>query len=129
MVNDFDSSIPLLITLGAIPGAIARYYLTLVCIKKMGLSFPYGTAIINISGSFLIGFCSVFIQSLSNSVHINSFLIIGFLGSYTTFSTYELDSANLFRTGHAQTAVLYWLGSPILGLLGVALGMILARQF
>ncbi|HEY9689419.1 MAG TPA: fluoride efflux transporter CrcB, partial [Coleofasciculaceae cyanobacterium] len=107
MVNDFDGSIPILITLGAIPGAIARYYLTLVCIKKMGLSFPYGTTVINISGSFLIGFCSVLIQSLSNSVHINSFLIIGFLGSYTTFSTYELDSANLFRTGYAQTAILY----------------------
>lgn len=127
MVSDFDSLIPLSIILGAIPGAVARYYLTLVCIQKLGVQFPYGTMIINISGSFLIGFLTTLIQPLVHSTYINSFAIVGFLGSYTTFSTYELDSANLLRSGNYQKAILYWLGSPVLGLLSVAIGRFLAH--
>lgn len=127
MVNPFDSLIPLLIILGAIPGALSRYYLTLICIKKLGMGFPYGTLFINISGSFLIGMATVFIQPLFHTTYISSLVVVGFLGSYTTFSTYELDSANLFRSGHYPKAIFYWLGSPILGLLSVAIGRFLAN--
>jgi CrcB protein len=123
---------PLLLTLwialGAIPGSLSRYYLTLVCVEKLGGEFPFGTFIINLSGTFLIGFFATLFQSIQADPLLNSFVIIGFLGSYTTFSTYALDTSNLLKLASYKRAVLYGLGSPLMGFLGVELGIALAQR-
>ncbi|GAB4202536.1 MAG: fluoride efflux transporter CrcB [Coleofasciculaceae cyanobacterium] len=110
--------------LGAIPGAISRYYFTVICTQQFGTIFPYGTLIINLSGALLMGFFSALFQLIGSPSHLNLLITVGFLGSYTTFSTYELDASNLLRTGNYKKALLYWFGSPLLGLICVEIGMI-----
>jgi CrcB protein len=120
--------VPLLIMLGAIPGALSRYYLTVICTQQFGSSFPYGTLMINLSGALLMGFFSALFQLIGSSTHLNLLVTVGFLGSYTTFSTYELDTSNLLRTGNYKKALLYGFGSPVLGFVCVEIGMVLAQQ-
>ncbi|MCS6814901.1 MAG: fluoride efflux transporter CrcB [Cyanobacteria bacterium] len=121
-------SLPVWIALGAIPGALSRYYLTLVCVQKLGGGFPFGTLIINVSGAVLIGFLTTLCQSMGADSSLNGFVILGFLGSYTTFSTYALDTSNLLKLASYQQALLYGLGSPVMGFLGVELGVALAQR-
>lgn len=118
---------PILISIGAVPGALCRYYLTLFCTHKFGDRFPYGTFLINLSGAFLIGFLSTLFQEIGASPHLSLLVSVGFLGSYTTFSTYGLDTANLLKTSYKK-AILYWVGSPVLGFLCVEGGIVLARH-
>lgn len=119
---------PLLVALGAIPGALSRYYLTVSAAQWLGTSFPYGTMIINLTGAALIGFLATLIEQRESSPAWQALLLIGFLGSYTTFSTYALDTSNLLRTGNRKRALIYGLGSPIFGFLCVEIGIFLARQ-
>ena len=124
---------PIAIALGAIAGSLSRYYLGIWFVQKFGNTFPYGTLFINITGSFAMGFFVTF--ALENSTMISPevrFLIaVGFLGSYTTFSTYELEAMTLLKQGLKQGNILpaaaYWLGSAIFGILGLQLGHILAK--
>ncbi|HEY9648422.1 MAG TPA: fluoride efflux transporter CrcB [Chroococcidiopsis sp.] len=124
--------LPVWIALGAIPGALSRYYLTLFCTRKFGSSFPVGTFAINLSGSLLIGFLATLFQSIHADPALTGLVIIGFLGSYTTFSTYALDLSNLLkrtRDDGYRRALLYGVGSPVAGLVGVAMGIALAQGF
>ncbi|WP_448572382.1 fluoride efflux transporter CrcB [Trichothermofontia sp.] len=123
---DIVIGIPLAIAIGAIPGALGRYYLTLWFTQYLGSSFPYGTLIINLSGSGLMGFFAAWLSRMGESTHLSSLILVGFLGSYTTFSTYQLDTANLLKTGNYRKMLFYWLGSPILGFICVEMGMLLA---
>jgi CrcB protein len=123
----FPISLPFWIALGAIPGALCRYYLTLLCAQWWGSSFPVGTFLINLSGACLMGFCATVLQSISGADGVNGLVAIGFLGSYTTFSTYALDTSNLLRQGNPKRAMVYGLGSPIAGFLGVEVGIALAQ--
>lgn len=120
--------VPLWIALGAIPGALSRYYLTVICTQQFGTSFPYGTLIINLSGALLMGFFVALFQSIGSPTYLSLLITVGFLGSYTTFSTYELDTSNFLRTGNYKQAFLYWFCSPVLGFLCVEIGMVLAQQ-
>jgi CrcB protein len=120
--------VSVLVALGAIPGALSRYYLTLLAAQWWGTAFPYGTFIINLTGSGLIGFLSTLFLKQVASPDLQALLIVGFLGAYTTFSTYALDTTNLLQTGNRKRAFFYWLGSPILGFLCVEMGIFLARQ-
>ena len=117
----------LVTSIGAILGALSRHYATVFWIKQKGTAFPYGTFFVNLTGCFLIGFLSVVLNSF-HTVHtpFQQFIFVGFLGSYTTFSSYILDSSNLFRVNRIQTGLLYWIGSVILGFLSVELGILLA---
>ena len=129
MVMDSTVLVPLLIALGAIPGALSRYYLTVFCTQQQfGNNFPYGTLIVNLSGALLMGFFAALFQSIGSSTPLSFLVMVGFLGSYTTFSTYELDTSNLLRTGNYKKAFLYWFGSPVLGFVCVEIGMVLAQQ-
>jgi CrcB protein len=100
---------------GAVLGALSRYYITARLARWLGIGFPCGTFFINLSGCLLIGFFAtlehgrVILPPLSLSV------LTGFLGSYTTFSTYALDSSNLLRSGARVKALIYWGGSAMLG--------------
>jgi CrcB protein len=117
---------PVAIGLGAIPGALSRYYLTVGLMRWLGHRFPWGTFLINLSGSLGIGFfTTLLLQQVIVSVELQRFLITGFLGSYTTFSTYALDVSCLWRGGEHLKALVYWAGSIILGGLCCALGVLL----
>ncbi|HIK43363.1 MAG TPA: fluoride efflux transporter CrcB [Leptolyngbyaceae cyanobacterium M65_K2018_010] len=121
--------LPLWIALGAIPGAISRYYLTVILTEWTGGEFPLGTFLINLSGAVLIGFWATLLPAFSPGTILNGFIIVGFLGAYTTFSTYALDTSNLLKQGSYRRALLYGLGSPVVGFLGVEGGMALAQPF
>lgn len=89
----------LFIGFGGTIGAILRYIIS----KKISLSlnyiFPWGTFVVNIIGAFLIGFLYSFFQDIVISKDIRSFLTIGVLGAFTTFSTYSLETINLLKEG------------------------------
>lgn len=117
------------ISLGAIPGALSRYYLTLLFARWFGTHFPYGTFFINITGAMIMGFfVSFFLERGIGAPELRLFFAVGFLGSYTTFSTYALETSVLMKTGNQSLALLYWLGSATIGYLGLELGSLLARK-
>lgn len=126
MLQKPEISYPIAISLGAIAGALSRYYLTLWFAQR-GTSFPYGTFFINLSGCFMMGFFATLASERANlSPQIRLLVSVGFLGSYTTFSTYGLDSVLLLRQQFA-VAGFYWLGSAVLGIICVQLGVMLSR--
>src|SRR5439155_15867964 len=97
---------------------------------RYGTSFPYGTMVINVSGSFVIGFFLVLITERF-VVHPNwrLFFAVGFLGAYTTFSTFSFESATLIQGGSWLLGLANMIGSVVLGLVAVLAGMALARLF
>lgn len=119
---------PILVALGAVPGALSRYYLTMQIARWLGTAFPYGTFLINLTGAGLIGFLTIAIDRQAAAANWQLLLIVGFLGSYTTFSTYALDTSNLWRAGRQRRALFYGLGSPVLGFFCVELGILLAKR-
>ena len=120
---------PIAISLGAIAGALSRYYLTVWFTQRFGTSFPYGTFVINLTGCLGMGFFSTL--ALERIVAISSemrlLVATGFLGAYTTFSTYGLETVSLLRNQNLWYAGLYGVGSAVLGVVSIQLGTILAR--
>ncbi|WP_413175819.1 fluoride efflux transporter CrcB [Anabaena azotica] len=129
MLQDPNLRQSLAISLGAIAGALSRYYLTLWFAQRFGVNFPYGTFFINLSGCLAMGFFSTWAVEKVAIIppELRLMVATGFLGAYTTFSTYGLESLALMRSGNLLTATGYWLGSAILGILSVQLGVILAK--
>ncbi len=117
----------LYIAIGGAMGAIARYWVGAEVSSRMGTKFPYGTFVINISACVIIGFS---ITYLGRRVELNPawrFLIpIGFVGAYSTFSTYEWETFNSLRAGAFLIAALYVVGSLLAGLIAVWGGSLLA---
>ncbi|MGV2829085.1 fluoride efflux transporter CrcB [Myxosarcina sp. GI1(2024)] len=122
------NSIPLAIAVGAVLGALSRYYITLFWIEKRGEAFPYGTLFVNLTGAFLIGLVSTVSLQLSFPIALQKTLLVGFLGAYTTFSSYILDSAKLLRSDRILTGLGYRLASPVLGFFCVELGIWVAQK-
>jgi CrcB protein len=122
--------IPVAISLGAIAGSLCRYYIGL-WFKNIALVdyFAFGTLFVNITGSFLMGlFITLIAEKLINlSPEIIAMITVGFLGSYTTFSSYESEAMNLLLQGQKQWSILYWLGSPILGFMAINFGIFLGK--
>ncbi len=117
----------LLIGLGGLLGANARYLLSLWAANRFGMSFPYGTFLINASGSFLIGVALTVIgQRFDDSANARFLLTTGFLGAYTTFSTFAFETVALYRQGDLRPALINALGSVAAGVIGVTGGMLLA---
>ncbi len=120
---------PIAISLGAIAGALSRYYLTLWFAERLGTSFPYGTFFINLTGCFVMGFFTTLVmERLTVSPDVRLLVTTGFLGAYTTFSTYGLDTVNLMRGSSYGKASFYGLGSALLGVACVQFGVFLARS-
>ncbi|BAT51196.1 crcB protein [Nostoc sp. NIES-3756] len=121
---------PIGISLGAISGALSRYYLGLWFTQLFGTGFPYSTLIINVSGCFVMGFFTKHPLTLI-TIHPDIRLLVttGFLGSYTTFSTYELDEAKLFQEHNLEIYLLYYLMSAFFTLISLLLGNALAEFF
>jgi len=118
---------PLAISLGAIAGALSRYYLTQWFIHQFGSNFPYGTFFINLTGCLGMGFFITLAIEKSLPSDLRLLVATGFLGAYTTFSTYGLDAITLLNSGRFNLAGLYWGGSAALGILCVQLGVMLAN--
>lgn len=120
---------PIAISLGAIAGALSRYYLTLWFTQRFGTSFPYGTFVINLTGCLGMGFFSTLAleKIVVISPEVRLLVATGFLGAYTTFSTYGLETMNLLRQPNLASAGLYWAGSAMLGVISIQLGTLLAR--
>lgn len=118
------------ISLGAIAGALARYYLTLFFQHILGDNFPSGTFFINVTGCLLIGFFATISSQPINNISPEMRLLFqtGFLGAYTTFSTYSLETLNLIRTEKYVLATLYGAGSAIIGIIFVQLGVLIGKN-
>ena len=129
MLLDPNIRNPIAISLGAIAGALSRYYLTLWFAKTFGITFPYGTFFINLTGCFGMGFFVTLalerVATIPSEVRL--MITTGFLGAYTTFSTYGLETVTLLRDRNFSAVSFYWAGSAIFGIISVQLGIILAR--
>jgi CrcB protein len=118
----------LLIGLGGFAGAIARYLVDGAVAERTGGALPWGTLAVNLSGSFLLGL--LFALSADRAIlpaEIRGPVLIGFIGAYTTFSTYMLESWRLVETGDPATALANLLGSMALGVVAVVAGLTIGR--
>ncbi|MBE9183512.1 fluoride efflux transporter CrcB [Microcoleus sp. LEGE 07076] len=117
------------ISFGAVAGALSRYYITLWFANRFGTAFPYGTFFINMTGCLAMGFFVTLVFERVPAVGPEVRLIVatGFLGAYTTFSTYGLEANVLWRDRSYSVATFYLAGSAILGVIAVQLGALIAR--
>ncbi len=112
-----------LIFIGGGSGAVMRYWVANIGSASLGLYGFWTTAFINITGSFAIGLVSGFIQRTPfASQEIKWLIIIGFLGGYTTFSTYSFEVMQLWQKGAVSSALLYTVISVLLSVVGSAMG-------
>tara|TARA_B100000427_G_C15497908_1_gene590633 strand:+ start:1667 stop:2035 length:369 start_codon:yes stop_codon:yes gene_type:complete len=117
----------LLVSLGGALGAPLRFILS----SLIQNSFPFNTLIINVSGSFLIGVFAVLIKNfeiLAEDI-FKYFLMVGFLGSFTTFSAFSIEVVNLYNLGNYYYAVLYTSASLVLNIIAAFIGYNILRLF
>ncbi len=112
----------LMVGLGGAFGAISRYLASGWVQSLTGDFFPWGTLAVNVIGSLTLGFVVVWLQATVSSAELRELVAIGFLGSFTTFSTFSYEAFALFRDGEWWRGGGYALGSLALGLLAVAVG-------
>ncbi len=113
---------------GAI-GATARYVVTVIATRLFGHEFPWGTAIVNVAGSFVMGMLITYMAlKWSATQEARAFLATGVLGGFTTFSTFSLDVVTLWERKHPVLALLYAVGSVGLGVAALFAGMALIRH-
>lgn len=117
------------VMLGGALGAATRYWVSGQAIRLVDSDFPWGTLLVNLVGAFLLG--GLFVASAEkNLLHptLQSFLMTGFMGALTTFSTFTLENLILHESGKTPIAIAYLLASITLGLLAVFAGAALARS-
>jgi len=126
MIRNPNIRTPIIISLGAIAGVLCRYYLSIFFLQTFPKTFPIDIFFINISGCFLMGLVSTILANKYSAYpELLLLLITGFLGTYTTFSTYELNTASNIH--NLSRDLLYWLGSPIIGLISLEVGIKVAK--
>lgn len=120
----------LLVALGGALGALARFGVGNLAVTILGRSFPYGTLGVNVLGSFAIGALYVWLgeRAPPGAVEWRAFLMIGVLGAFTTFSTFSLETLQLYSNGLPLRALLNVVLNLMLCLLGCALGLAWMRQ-
>ncbi|HLV34562.1 MAG TPA: fluoride efflux transporter CrcB [Spirillospora sp.] len=120
----------LFIGIGGFLGAIARYSLTIGITNRIGGHFPVGTLAVNFSGSLLLALFSVWAgRQLGLPEHLRLMIGTGFFGAYTTFSTFANESIALMQAGHWTAALGNIIGTNLLCLLGVLVGLALATRW
>lgn len=116
--------------IGGFVGANARYGLGRLLLDRVASGFPVITLLVNITGSLLIGFLLTLLTERFVSDPAWRLLgVVGFLGGYTTFSTYAFEAVTLIERGQFGRALAYVLASNLLGILACAVGIAVARQF
>jgi len=119
----------IIVLVGGGTGALARYVLGTAIMQRYGGPFPLGTFVINISGSFLIGLLMTMLtERLQPHPYWRLLLVVGFLGGYTTFSSFEYETLQAARDGSKWLALLNVVGSVVVGYVAVWLGMLLAGR-
>jgi len=116
------------VALGSVLGAVARYFVSGFVARRAGETFPYGTLLINVSGAFVIGIFGDLAQdnaSLFAEPDPWLFAVTGFLGAYTTVSSFSLQTMSLARDGEGTRAALYIVLSVALSLMAAWLGFVL----
>ena len=124
-----------LVALGSALGGLARWGVATAAARWLGTAFPWGTFVINLSGSLFLGwFLTVLSARFSaggggwlRPDDLRLLVAVGFTGAYTTFSTFEYESHELLRDGDGLAAMTYLFGSVFLGLVAVRFGILLAR--
>jgi CrcB protein len=120
----------LAIAAGGAIGSVLRHFAGSGAMALLGLAFPYGTLLVNILGSFLMGvFVGSFAQYGNPSPELQAFLTVGLLGGFTTFSSFSLDVVTLYERGEVAAAILYVALSVILSLAAIFAGLFLMRSF
>ncbi|HJO73443.1 MAG: fluoride efflux transporter CrcB [Rhodospirillales bacterium] len=114
---------------GGALGAMARYLVLILATRLFGLNFPYGTIIVNIAGSLMLG---VLIEALALRWNVTAelrlFLVVGFLSAFTTFSAFSMDFALLYERGRLDLCALYATVSVALSVGALFFGMIASRS-
>ena len=119
----------LLVFVGGGLGASLRHTVNIACARCIGTSFPYGTFIINITGSIAMGLIAGYLAFKGEaSQPWRLFLMTGILGGYTTFSAFSLDTALLYERGEIGLALFYILGSVLFSIAGLFAGLALVRH-
>ena len=119
----------ILVLAGGAVGCLARFVVGTAIIARLGGRFPYGTVFINITGSFLIGFAMTFLTERSYlSPNWRFLIVVGFLGGYTTFSSFQWETLNLMKDGSRWLGFLNGFGSLMVGYAAVWLGAIVAGR-
>ena len=118
----------LVIGIGGFAGAVARYGIAVWIGQRWGRSFPLGTFVINVSGSFLIGLLmTLMAERFTENPQWRLLLVVGFLGAYTTFSTFEYETGALLKDGEWLFAGLNVVLSVIAGFVALKLGEVIAK--
>ena len=118
----------LAIAIGGALGAVARYLSVAYFAKSLGVTYPWGTLLVNVAGSFVMGVLVILFAATDwLPENIKMLATVGFLGSYTTFSTFSLDTMNLLQAGFTSQALLYMAASLIVCVAACAIGLLLAR--
>ena len=117
-----------LIALGGALGSIARFWIGSEVANRMGIRFPYGTFVVNMTACLIIGFSLTFLARRTDLNPVWRFLVpIGFVGAYSTFSTFEWETLATLRTGAFFMASLYVVASIFLGLAAIWCGSLIAE--
>jgi len=117
------------IAIGGAVGAVMRYWVSNGVYNIMGRDFPYGTLVVNVLGSFVMGILYVYlIERLAETSLLRAALIIGLLGAFTTFSTFSIETLQLIENGEYIKMALNIILSVVVCLIAVWLGVIMARQ-
>lgn len=120
----------LLIGLAGLIGTLLRYWLSGVVARRYGETFPTGTLLVNVVGCFLAGLLFYLMhERIQVSQTLQAIVMVGFLGGFTTFSAYGLQTFTLLRDGELALAALYLLASNMVGLLMAWAGYTLAKAF
>ena len=118
----------LAVMLGGSLGAVSRYLVSSYINKTLGLAFPVGTLFVNVIGSFVLAFFTILtIEKLAIDPLVRLFFAVGFLGAFTTFSTFSYETVALFQDGEIYKAISNIILNNFLSILASILGVILAR--
>ena len=117
------------IVIGGALGSLCRYFMSMNIYLLLGKSFPYGTLAVNILGSIIMGsFYILAMEKITISEELRAGITVGFLGAFTTFSTFSIETMNLIESGEITKAGLNIILSVILCIVGCWLGMSITRQ-
>ena len=114
------------VALGGAFGALSRYAVSGWVQEAAGPGFPWGTWTVNVVGSLLLGFAMVWLTETMASSALRHLIVMGFLGSFTTFSTFSLETVEMAQEGLWARAGVYSLGSVLVGLAAIVLGALAA---
>ncbi len=119
----------LAIAAGGALGALLRYWVSTAMYAWLGRGFPWGTLSVNLLGSFTMGVLYILLlERLSGGPEVRAFLLIGFLGAFTTFSTFSIETLNLLENAEVGKALLNAAGSVVICIAATWLGVVLGRQ-